>query len=184
MLIPKGEAILSEDGVYRAWITRELGGERPLVTIGINPSTADAFEDDNTIENEMAFTRIWGCGRLIKVNPWAYRARFAKNMWAAHKAGVDIVGCDIRGLHNDDYISRAIRVAIEHDGIVLFAWGNLAGETKKRTGIDRIADMLATLRDNGLMGKFMPMCLGTNKDGSPKHTLYQPHDKEIVPWVM
>lgn len=183
MLIARGEAIISADELYRAWLTRELGGVRPLVSIGVNPSTADAMEEDNTIKTEQAFARIWGCGRLIKVNPYAFRAKKPKVMMAAFALGIDIVGCDIRGLHNDDYIARAIGLAIEHDGIVLFAWGKIAGEVAKKTGRDRIADMLAGIKKRGLWDRFTPMCIGTNGDGSPKHTLYQPHTAELVPWT-
>lgn len=181
--VAKGDAILSACGKYRAWLTRELGGTRPLVSIGANPSTADAWKDDQTMLTEQRFARRWGCGLLVKVNVYAYRATEPKDMWAAWKAGTDIVGGNINGLHNDDYVARAIRLAIERDGIVLFAWGKIPSDTFKKTKVDRVRHMLDYLNGIALGGTFTPMCLGKNQDGSPKHTLYQPLDKELVPWA-
>jgi hypothetical protein len=181
LLIPRGSAILSECEKYRAWLDRDLGGTRPLVSVGANPSTADAIKDDNTVKTEMPFARIWGCGRLIKVNVFAFRATFPKDMWAAHAAGADIVGCNINGLHNDVFIKRAVREVLLHDGILLFAWGKIPG--KNQAGRDRVAEVVEMLRTHPELGGVTPMCLGTNLDGSPKHTLYQPHSAELVPWA-
>lgn len=55
-----GTAEFSINGVHRYWLTRGLGGVRPLVVCGLNPSTADAEVDDNTIRKEMKFARSWG----------------------------------------------------------------------------------------------------------------------------
>lgn len=165
-LVPRGDVVLSPEEGHRFFLTRELGGARPLVSIGVNPSTADADTDDQTMRKEQGYARRWECGRLIKVNMYGYRATDIKDMWAAEKRGVDIVGA-MPGFHNDWYILHAIQLAIEHDGIVLAAWG-------KHAKLGRVIEVLRKIHDrypqwlsgNGLQ------CLGTNGDGSPKHTLY------------
>src|SRR4051812_40590931 len=61
-----GTATFSDDDVYRYELTRELGGMRPLVTCGLNPSTADASKNDQTIRKDIGFAKHWGCGRVLK----------------------------------------------------------------------------------------------------------------------
>lgn len=186
MLIPTGRALISSCEKYRGWLTREIGGDKTLLSIGVNPSTATAIEDDNTIEAEMRFTRLWGLGRLVKVNLYAYRARFPKDMWAAEHAGVDIVGRGIiwenaetlSGIalaDNDELVLRAMREVAKSGGIVLCAWGNIA----KR---DRVAEFLGKFFASSVSADVELLCIGTNKDGSPKHTLYQPNSALPVAW--
>lgn len=174
-LVPRGQVVLSECGLYRTWLTRELGGERPLVSIGANPSIADAETDDQTMRKEQAFARLWGCGRLIKVNMYAYRATKPSDMWKAEKAGVDIVGCDVRGLHNDAFIQKAINDAFHHKGIVLACWGAIPK-------LPRVNEFLRKLDTYPFRDEVPLMCLGTNDNGSPKHTLYLPYETPLVPW--
>lgn len=177
MLIPRGEVILSPCGTYRTWLTRPLGGERPLVSIGANPSVADANIDDQTMRKEQNFALLWGCKLFIKVNMNAYRATKPKDMWAAEARGEDIVGVDVCGLHNDDYILRAIQLAIDHGGIVLGAWGAITKQPRVAEVLAKIADRFPDwYRDVGIQ------CLGTNNDGSPKHTLYLPYEAKLERW--
>lgn len=173
-LIPRGTAILSPDGVYRVWLERELGGTRPLVSIGLNPSTADAEIDDQTMRKEQGFARRWGCGLLIKVNLYAYRATKPKDMWAAQARGVDIVGGDGQGLGNDNWIRMAAARASAAGGILLCAWG---GHGKP----ERVAQVIAAIREVPGAEQLLK-CLGTNNDGSPKHTLYLPYETPLVDW--
>lgn len=177
MLIPRGSAILSECAKFRVWLERDLGGLRPLVSIGANPSTADHEKDDQTMRKEQGFARFWGCGRLVKVNMNGYRATKPKDMWAAAARGEDIIGVDVKGLHNDDYILRAIQLAIDHGGIVLGAWGAI-------TKPDRVADVLLKIRDRfpDWYHDVGIQCLGKNGDGSPKHTLYLPYETPRERW--
>lgn len=177
MLIPRGEVILSPCGTYRTWLTRPLGGERPLVSIGANPSVADANIDDQTMRKEQNFALFWGCQMLVKVNVYAYRATKPKDMWDAEKRGVDIVGCDVNGLHNDAFVQRAIHLAWERKGIVLAAWGKIPKQP-------RIAELLRKLRTFPFIDEVPLMCLGTNDDGSPKHTLYLPYEAKLERWEL
>lgn len=44
------EAAISDCGMYRYWLSRRLSmGERTVLFVGLNPSTADALQDDPTI---------------------------------------------------------------------------------------------------------------------------------------
>lgn len=159
-------AIFSDDDVYRWWLTRELGGDRTLVAIGLNPSTATAEINDPTIRKDIGFAQRWGCGRIVKGNAYGYRATDPENMKRARKAGVDVVGFD-----NDRYLMDMITAANHGGGIVLVAWGNHIEPARQR----HVASMIDHVG-------VVPMCLGTNKNGTPKHECYLGYDTPLVPW--
>lgn len=175
----KRTAVLSPDGVYRYELTREeimgpceVHGNRALVICGLNPSTADADIDDQTIRKEIGFARLWKCNRLVKVNAYGFRATDPNVVKAQRKAGFDVIGQP----ENDFYIRRAIRqslstyrhVPVIEQGICLLAWG-------AHIEIDRQRQLAAMFDDVG-------MCLGTNGGGSPKHTLYIAYETTPQPW--
>jgi len=134
-----------------------------LLSIGLNPSTATDDDDDPTIHKESGFAVDWGHALYLKYNAYAYRATLPKDMFAARKRGVDIVGPD-----NDRSILEAVHRIRHEGGLVLAAWG-------KHIEPDRQQVLGALLRE------FQVVCVDTNKDGSPSHPLYKSADY-IRPW--
>jgi hypothetical protein len=68
-------AVLSSDGRYRYTLYRLWDDSLPEVTwVMLNPSTADAEQDDPTIRKCVGFAQRWGCGSIRVVNLFAYRA--------------------------------------------------------------------------------------------------------------
>ncbi len=163
----EGTAAISEDEIYRWSLTRNLGGDRPLVICGLNPSTADARKNDPTIRKEIGFARRWEYTWLIKVNMFGFRSPKPAVMFRARRDGVDIVGCD-----NNAAIQLAAALAVALDGRFLVAWGANA----KRYP-ERVAELVALLAGTPLW------CLGMNDDGSPEHPLYIPYDREPTRWA-
>ena len=159
-----GTASFSRCRTFRYTLTRDLGGARPLVVIGLNPSTADARQDDPTVRREIAFALRWGFGRLVKLNAYSYRATDPRVMQAAAKRGDDIVGP-----RNDAAITRALTDARASDGLVLVAWGRHARPER----VSRLVELLAGTEAR---------CLRTNLDGSPVHPLYQRATTRPKPW--
>lgn len=157
-------ARFSECGTYRYELTREFGGARTLVSIGLNPSKADAERNDPTLRKDIGFAQRWGMGRVVKGNAYAYKATDPKDMLAAQRAGVDVVGPD-----NDRTLIALARLARDSGGIVVVSWG---------ANIDPIRqhDLAMLLSDAELW------CFGTNLDGSPVHELYIPYTRELVRW--
>lgn len=160
-------AVFSPDEVYRYWLTRELGGEVPLVCCGLNPSTADATRNDPTVRKDIGFAKRWGCGRVIKVNAYGYRATLPADMKRARKNGVDIVGPD-----NDQYLRRAFELAVETGGKILVAWGVNIDPARQC----EIAELLAATPGA------VPWTLKRNDNGTPSHELYIPYETPLVPW--
>ena len=161
----KGDAGFSTDEVYRYWLSRSwrpfgLLPENPLVVCGANPSTADATKNDPTITREIGFAKEWGHDGLIKINAFAFRATDPDDLY---KTVADPVGPE-----NDEAIRRNAR-----GRRVLCAWGKI-GRYLKRD--ERVVELLLEVGAELL-------CLGTNKDGTPKHPLYLKKTAKPVPYT-
>lgn len=126
----------------------------------LNPSTADASIDDPTIRRCRGFAKLWGCNGLTVVNLYALRSTDPKQLWAS---------MDSIGHYNDNWLRRLVK---EHTDVVC-AWGAKAAP-------DRVGDFcrMVSLLDVRLW------CLGTNKDGSPKHPLYVKADTPLIRWSL
>lgn len=122
----------------------------------LNPSTADEIKDDPTIRRCISFAKREGCTGLTVVNLFALRATNPKEL-LKHE--------DPIGPENDKIIQDMLR--LHQIGIVVAAWGAhpLARERSK--------DVMKMLDSNIL-------CLGTTKDGSPRHPLYVKSAQELV----
>lgn len=64
----------SISGDYRYRLGRAWAGGPTCTFIMLNPSTADADQDDPTIRRCVGFAKALGCGALEVVNLYAYRA--------------------------------------------------------------------------------------------------------------
>lgn len=145
----KSAAGLSPDGMYRYWLRRTWNEDKPVVCfIMLNPSTADAHVDDATIRRCVGFAKSWGYGALSVVNLFAYRATDPKELSKA---------ADPIGPENDVCIE-----ATTLNRRVVCAWG-CGGELKGRA-----KEVLESLRRREIDVR----CLGTTKDGHPRHPLY------------
>lgn len=151
-----GDAKISECGRYRYRLTREwIGGEGTCAFVMLNPSTADALQDDPTIRRCIGFAQDWGFHRLLIVNLFALRATDPKELYAAENP----VGLEnpreFRGLRH-----RAQRIVC--------AWGN-HGAYKRQ---DRVV--------YDWIGAADPVCFGLTRKEQPKHPLYLRKDAELV----
>jgi hypothetical protein len=146
------DACFSDDAKYRWCLTRVWDSSKPTVCfIGLNPSTAGAKQDDNTIRKEVAFSDRWGYGRLEKVNLFGYCSTDPKKLRTLSRA-------EAIGIDNNQFIRR---VTLSSQMIVA-AWG--------RDGalFDRATEVLKLLREEG----HQVYCLGVCANRQPKHSLY------------
>jgi hypothetical protein len=125
--------------------------------IGLNPSTADAVQDDATIRVCVAYARRWGFGGICMLNLFAFRARKPKDMLAAE---------DPVGPENDYHIEYLAARSTE----VIAAWGAHGKHLAREAAVV------------SLLGRQLK-CLSSNKDGSPHHPLYLPANLEPKLWV-
>jgi hypothetical protein len=159
-----GSAIISPCGLYRVRLERELSDAGMVAAIcGVNPSTADALIDDQTIRKDMGFGRRLGWRRIIKVNKFAFRATDVKALRSAR----DPIGSD-----NDLHIEQAFREA----DIAIAAWGPLSKlPDRLRTRWRKVAAIAESV------GKPLH-CFGTAQDGHPRHTLMLAYDTPLIEW--
>lgn len=158
-------ANISDCGRYRYGLERRWDrGAYPLPIIMLNPSTADASIDDPTIRRCMTFARRDGFGGIAVANLFSFRATSPEAM----KAAPDPIGPDgIEAL--DVLLSTAASVNVP----VLAAWG------AHGTYRDRANEVIVSARDWGAR----LVCLGTTKDGHPRHPLYVRSDQPFIPFA-
>lgn len=161
-LFTQKDAQISVCGQYRYWLTRQWGVSALLLPIiMLNPSKADADIDDPTIRRCMSFARREGFGGISVVNLFSFRATSPADM----KATADPIGP--RG---SEAIERVLQSASIVGVPVLAAWGT--------HGSFRSRDEAVKLSAKGWGTKLV--CLGTTKDGHPKHPLYVPGDAPFL----
>lgn len=156
MTEPGNGAVLSDDGVYRYALTRRWGQGKALLWIMLNPSTADADNDDATIRRVIGFSKAWGYPGADVVNLFALRSRDPRELWS-HP---DPIGPD-----ND----RVIWTAALRAPRIVCAWG---AHGRRNVGhasnVGRDDAVLAILRRALAKGAW---CLGRTKSGAPVHPL-------------
>lgn len=155
-------ARLSKDQRYRYHLGRQIpGGNIARVTfVMLNPSTADADIDDPTIRRCVGFAETWGYGHVAVVNLFALRSTDP----AALARDPEPVGPD-----ND----RTLADVLDGNGLVVAAWG-AHGFAQERAAWFAAQ---AARHDRALH------CLGTTKDGHPRHPLYVPGQTRPIVWT-
>lgn len=157
-------AVLSNCGTFRYRLWRIWRPEWPrLLWIMLNPSTADAANDDPTIRKCAAFARGWNYGGIEVANLYAFRTPSPQ----ALKASGYRVGPD-----NLEVLRTMLR-ALPSDTRVVAAWGAHAQPS-----------MQEWLRVEALQAGVPLYFLKQNKDGSPGHPLYLPLASELTEWWM
>ena len=157
-------AWLSPDLAYRYRLGRTWQEPGPLdLWVMLNPSTADARDDDATIRRCRGFSVRDRARGLVVVNLFALRSTNP----AALLEHEDPVGPD-----NDVVIAETVRHVREDGGRVIAAWG----AHRMATG-DRLAAVLELLHAGGPV-----LALGTTLSGAPRHPLYVPGSNRVTPW--
>ncbi|GAB3161815.1 hypothetical protein GCM10027258_79530 [Amycolatopsis stemonae] len=150
-LLGSASAVFDPDGFYRYALFRHWGPGPIALLVMLNPSTATATDDDQTIRRCVAFARREGCGSLGVVNLFALRSTDPKRL-AEHAEPI--------GPHNDQVLAAVARLAARLPGSrVIVAWG-AGGQL-----LDRDQRVAATLTSAGLD----LLCLGVTAEGFPRH---------------
>lgn len=114
----KKAALISSCQSYRYSLMRDWseGSSRIIYTlIGLNPSTADAEVDDNTIRREIDFVKIHGGNCLLKVNLYALRSTDPDALKDKNLSGYQLIGAD-----NWTHVEQALKAAEK----VILCWGS------------------------------------------------------------
>lgn len=176
-------AVLSDDGQYRYALRRTWrAGARIVLFVMLNPSTANALEDDNTIRKCIGYAKRWRYqapawtspesrggarpmgdpfGGIAVANLYAWRSRWPNDL----KTAPDPVGPD-----NDRHVAE---LADEAD-LVVVAWGAWTGPVDHRAA--NVLELLAAHTGRRPGPRARPYCLGATKHGQPRHPLYLAND--------
>jgi hypothetical protein len=160
--LTEGSARFSDCGRYRYELTRRWSDGPLALWIMLNPSTADAEQDDPTIRRCIGFSRREGCGGLVVVNLFAYRATRPDRL---------LTVADPIGWPENTF---TIRRWIEADevGLRVAGWGAWWHAQRVRPARLHVEGWAREAgRELG--------CLGRTVDGSPRHPLYVKGDTPI-----
>jgi len=146
-------ATISPCGLYRYTLERKWAfGDGDILWVMLNPSTADAENDDPTITRCIGYSKAWGYNGLMVGNLYAYRTAIPAELWDAME------NIDIARPENDEHLRRMAACA----KLILCAWG-------------AHADHHRAVRTMHLLRGFGDLyCIGTTKAGQPLHPLYKP----------
>lgn len=155
----KMTAVISHCERYRYVLTRTWDPALPvLVFCMLNPSKADAAQDDPTIRRCMGFAKREGCGGIAVVNLFAWRSPDPDKL--------PILDTEASGPDNDRHVAET-----STDRRVVVAWGahRSAHPFVVLPFLERLRDSAASVH-----------CLGTTKSGAPRHPLYVRGDAPLV----
>lgn len=155
-------AQFSDDRRYRYSLRRCFNGHvdldpvNPVVFCMLNPSTADAFDNDPTVRRCIGFAQAWGHTDLIVVNLFAIRETNSKLLCT--------FGDPVGRPQNNETIANLPRCKI------IAAWGSHP-MARERAGI-----VLTILESDRLF------CLRKTQGNAPGHPLYIPAAATLMPW--
>jgi len=159
----KRGAVLSPCGTWRYELPREWDiGNRLVVVRCLNPSTADAEKDDPTIRRVIGFAKSHGFGNLLVLNIFALRSTDPDGLRVAQ----DPVGPD-----NDAHIHDALSIP---GTPALAAWGSMGDQW------DPARQRAAAVLNLAPLASWF--CLGTTKNGHPRHPLYIAGSTRFAPY--
>ena len=142
-------------------------GENPLICVGINPSTAQPDDLDNTLKSVQRIARFNGYDSFLMFNVYAQRATDPNTM---EKVPNPI-------LHRENMAAFRYVLNLSPAPAVWAAWGSII--EKRRYLPECLREMLAIGNDCGARW----YCAGAiTKKGHPHHPLYLRKDEVLRPF--
>jgi hypothetical protein len=156
--ITRSDAVFNTARTHRLVLWRSWSSRPMCAFIGLNPSTADEHDPDNTITRCIGFAARWGFGGFYMLNLFSFCATKPKVMYAAS---------DPVGQLNNAFLEFYARSQAK---VVIAAWGMLPNQIARL----REQAVLRLLRDVKLH------CMGTTIGGYPRHPLYLPNESSYT----
>lgn len=175
LLVRRSAVMYGPNDKYRLSISRTWDDALPrLLWAGVNPSTADADDEDNTTHRWNHFARAWGFGGWDAVNMYPFRTPRPSECkrWYRESILMDLIDAMERN-------NAAVRHLVGIAAMVVPCWGNSPWDLNWTM---QFAEMLCDHSKDGNL-----YCLGTNGDGSPRHPMARgrnrvPDDQRPILW--
>ena len=146
---PTSGAQISDDCLYRYSLWRTWDQTKgSCLFVMLNPSTANAYQDDPTISKCIRYAKAWGYGQLLVGNLFAFRAT-DKTVMMRH---VDPIGPEN---------NNALRRLVSRADVTVAVWGSDGGHMSRDEAVLALLRPIATVQ-----------CLNINRNGTPSHPLY------------
>ena len=164
------DACLSECGKYRYSLSRHVGaGPFTYAFFGINPSTADATKDDQTVRKWRGFSALNDVGRFVVSNVFSFRA-----------TDVKVLARTTDDLFGEDHWRIQDIIIAQADALVP-CWGSQKKVPDHlRPWID---ELLGRLKHRNYYHGTPLLCFGHTKDGDPKHPLTLGYDTPLIDYL-
>ena len=167
ILEPIDFARFGDNDLYRFSLVHTLDwfiAESTALFIMLNPSTADETHDDPTIRRCKDFTLRAGCGVLSVVNLSPRRATDPDDLIMAGPEEPEVWRANLKNILSEASLANKIVLAYGVNGCIE----------------ERDSKIVTMLLNLGYANKFW--CLGTTKNGYPRHPLYVPKTQPMVPY--
>jgi hypothetical protein len=148
-------AVISACGLYRYVLTRIWAPGPLLLYLLVNPSKADAEDDDPSVKSMMRIARALGYAGVIVVNLFAWRSPDVREL---------LIAADPIGPENDAHITREIARA----AMVICGWG------AKTAKLGTLVDTRAAAVLDRVCAQREVYALRLTDNGSPEHPLFLP----------
>lgn len=146
--------------LWRSWLLPfDARPDRRVAFIGLNPSTADAEQDDPTVRRCALFAIRWGFTGMEMLNLFGIRSTDPRGVWSAE---------DPVGPGTDSHLVQVARAC----DLVIACWGAFP---KARERARAVTSQLAVA---GVEVRI----LGVTKEGDPRHPLYLKNSASPTPW--
>lgn len=164
-------ARLSDCGRYRYTLSRRWdSGDLQVVYVALNPSTADASQDDPTIRRMRFFAERALNSSMVIVNLFALRATNPRELWAVSHA-------ERVGPENLQHLRSQAQRARRTGEPVIFAFGAVNPPAAHRDSVRAHIETVCGIFDGCAV-----WCLGTTQAGWPRHPLYLPRTAPAREW--
>lgn len=162
----KKTAAISACGQFRYMLSRSWGDGPVLTFVMLNPSTADAEQDDATVRKCIGFAKHFGYWGIRIVNLFAYRARDPKDL---RRSGWLV------GPENDAWLRRAATWAWANNEPIVCAWG---AHARGHAGQRRVAEVVEILQGEQCDLRALQILA----DGTPSHPLMLAYTHKLEPF--
>ena len=168
--------LFSECKSYR-WILKRdlLRGKKTLIFIGLNPSKANAFNNDNTLIRIINFCSRWNYKNLYVINLFGLISKSPSQL-SKNKNPI--------GSNNDLITLKALEFWSENINCDLWlGWGDKGQLFQRDRIVLKLIEKFSKLESKENNYSRRVLSLGLTKKGIPRHPLYASNESFLKPFA-